>query len=259
MQIPPLISERLLIRAQVGSHAYGTSTPTSDTDFMEVVAASDQVYLSLDWFGSQGTMEKKEKDDDGNLLSEQTSYELTKFMRLCQNFNPNVIPLLWVSQYEHVDPLGQVLIDNRKLFNSKRAIDSFAGYAYRQLEKMGVDNPATGRMGAKRKELRDRFGFDTKYMYHAVRLARMIGEFFSCNGERLLVDRTGVDAEELIAIRNGAWTYDQGREEIIRLLAASKEAAAVSTLPDEPDKQAIRDLARFILRRHLGIESTNAA
>jgi predicted nucleotidyltransferase len=258
MQVPPLIPEKTLLRAQVGSHAYGTSTPESDTDFMEVVAASDQVYLSLDWFGSQGTMEKKEKDEDGNLLSEETSYELTKFMRLCQNFNPNVIPLLWVSNYEYVDPLGQVLIDNRHLFNSKRAIDSFAGYAFRQLEKMGVDNPATGRMGAKRKAIRDKFGFDTKYMYHAVRLARMIGEFFSCNGAALLVDRRGIDAEELKAIREGAWTYEQGRAEILRLLEASKEAAAASSLPDEPDKQAIRDLARYILRKHLRIDA-NAA
>jgi predicted nucleotidyltransferase len=222
---------------------------------MEVVAASDQVYLSLDWFGSQGTMEKKEKDEDGNLLSEETSYELTKFMRLCQNFNPNVIPLLWVSQYEHVDPLGQVLIENRRIFNSKRAIDSFAGYAFRQLEKMGVDNPATGRMGAKRKAIRDKFGFDTKYMYHAVRLARMIGEFFSCNGAVLMVDRRGIDAEELKAIREGAWTYEQGRDEILRLLEASKEAASASSLPDEPDKQAIRDLARYILRKHLRIDA----
>lgn len=225
---------------------------------MEVVAASDQVYLSLDWFGSQGTLEKKEKDADGNLLSEETSYELTKFMRLCQNFNPNVIPLLWVSTFEHVDPLGQVLIDNRHIFNSKKAIDSFAGYAFRQLEKMGVDNPATGRMGAKRKAIRDKFGFDTKYMYHAVRLARMIGEFFSCNGAVLLVDRRGIDADELKAIREGAWSYDQGRAEILRLLEASKEAAAASSLPDEPDKQAIRDLARYILRKHLGI-GANAA
>lgn len=251
--MPPVIPEKVLIRAVMGSHAYGTSTPTSDTDYMEIMAASDQVYLSLDWFGEQGTKEVKEKDDEGSILSEKTTYELTKFMRLCQNFNPNVIPLLWVSRYEHVDPLGQLLIDNRAMFNSKRAIHSFAGYAYRQLEKMGVDNPATGRMGAKRKEIRDRFGYDTKYLYHAVRLARMIGEYFTCNGELLIVDRTGVDADELLEIRNGAWTYDQGKAEILRLLEFAKVQAGYSTLPDEPDKQQIRDVARFILRTHLSV------
>jgi len=255
MKIPDIIPERLLIRAQVGSHAYGTSTPESDTDYMEVVAASDQVYLSLDWFGEQGTIEEKQKDEDGNLISEKTSYELTKFMRLCQNFNPNVIPLLWVSKYEHVDPLGQILIDNRVLFNSKAAIHTFAGYAYRQLEKMGADNPTTGRMGAKRKNLRDTYGYDTKYLYHAIRLARMIREFFATNGEQLIVDRTGIDADELLAIRTGAWTYEQGKEEIVRLLTLAKEEAAKSTLPEVADKQAIRDLARFILRQHLGINA----
>lgn len=247
------IPEKILIKAQIGSHAYGTSTPTSDTDFMEVVAASDSVYLSLDWFGSQGTKEKKETDAAGNLLSEETSYELTKFMRLCQNFNPNVIPLLYVSRYEHIDPLGQVLIDNRKLFTSLKAVDSFAGYAYRQLQKMGENNPATGKMGAKRKQLRDQFGFDVKYMYHAVRLARMIVEFLNCNGENLIVDRTSVDAQELLDIRNGLWSYEKGQKEILRLLDVAKTLALVSNIPAEPDKQGIRDLARYILRQHLGI------
>lgn len=255
MQTPPLISEKILIRGQVGSRAYGTSMPTSDTDYMEVVAASDQVYLSLDWFGSQGTVEHKEKDEDGQLLSEQTSYELTKFMRMCQNFNPNVITVLWLPHYEYVDPLGQLLIDHRHIFNSKKAIHSFVGFAFRQLTKMGVDNPATGRMGAARKHIRDTYGYDTKYMYHAVRLARMVEEYFNCDGQRLNVDRRGIDADELLAIRNGAWTYDQGKAEIERILAAAKEAAAASSLPEEPDKQAIRDLARVILRKHLEIDA----
>lgn len=253
MELPPIIPEKVLISAVMGSHAYGTSTPTSDYDYMDVMAASDEVYLSLDWFGEQGTKEAKEKDSDGTILSEKTTYELTKFMRLCQNYNPNVIPLLWVSSYQHVDPLGQVLLDNRDMFNSKRAIHSFAGYAYRQLEKMGADNPATGRMGAKRKDLRDKFGYDTKYLYHAVRLARMIGEYFTCNGELLIVDRSGIDADELLAIRDGAWTYDQGKAEIHRLLEFAKQQAVHSTLPEEPDKQRIRDVARYILRKHLSV------
>lgn len=250
---PPRVGEKILISALIGSHAYGTATEESDMDFMTVTAAPDNVYLSLDWFGQQGTKERKQMCGDV-ILSESTEYEVTKFMRLCQNFNPNVIPLLWLPDdlsYLTVHPLGQLLIDNRKIFNSKIALHSFVGYASGQIAKMGADNPATGKMGAKRKELRDKFGYDTKYMMHALRLSRMILEFFLNNGEGLHVDRTGIDAEELKAIRAGSLSYEAGKEKIEMLLALAKIQAARSSLPEEPDKEAIRDLARYILRKHL--------
>jgi len=245
---PPVVPERLLIHALIGSQAYGTSTPESDTDFMSVTAASDSVYLSLDWFGNQGTKENREVEGE-----EQTEYELTKFMRLCQNFNPNVIPLLWLpdSCYKYVDPLGQLLIDNRRLFNSKIAVHSFCGYAYGQVKKMGADNPATGKMGEKRKILRDKYGYDTKYMMHAVRLSRMILEFLRCDGQYLSVNRTRIDAAELKAIRNGEWPYEYGKGVIEDCLKLVKLEAENSSLPEAPDKAAIRDLSRYILRKHL--------
>lgn len=246
---PRKIQERKLLSAIIGSHAYGTATADSDLDKMEVIAASDNVYLSLDWFGSQGTVERK----DPEKREEYTAYEVTKFMRLCQNFNPNVIPLLWLpfEKYTHIDNLGMLLIENRKIFNSKIALHSFCGYAHGQVQKMGADNPATGKMGEKRKKLRDMFGYDTKYMMHAIRLSRMIVEFFTSNGEELNVDRTTIDAPFLKEVRNGALLYDLGKRHIEDLLEQAKSVAEKSTLPENPDKDAIRDLARYILRKHL--------
>lgn len=246
---PAKIQERKLLSAIIGSHAYGTATAESDVDKMEVMAASDNVYLSLDWFGAQGTIERK----DPELGEEYTAYEVTKFMRLCQNFNPNVIPLLWLplDKYTFIDPLGMLLIDNRKIFNSKVALHSFCGYAHGQVQKMGAENPATGKMGEKRKALRDMFGYDTKYMMHAIRLSRMIVAFFDFDGERLDVDRTGIDAEFLKDVRSGALTYEAGKSHIEEMLAEAKSKAEKSSLPDAPDKNAIRDLARYILRKHL--------
>lgn len=247
---PPRVGEKILISALIGSHAYGTATDESDMDFMTVIAAPDSVYLSLDWFGQQGTKERKNMCGDV-ILSESTEYEVTKFMRLCQNFNPNVIPLLWLSSYLEVHPLGQLLIDNRRIFNSKVALYSFVGYASGQVQKMGANNPATGKMGARRKELRDKFGYDTKYMMHALRLSRMIAEFFECDGEELIVDRTNYDAEFLKKVRAGGITYEHGKEQIEVMLEMAKRKAAKSSLPEEPNKEAIRDLARYILRKHL--------
>jgi hypothetical protein len=56
-----------------------------------------------------------------------------------------------------------------------------------------------------RAKLEEHYSFDTKHAMHLVRLMRMGVEILT-TGE-VLVKRP--DAEELLAIRNGAWSYDQ--------------------------------------------------
>jgi hypothetical protein len=60
----------------------------------------------------------------------------------------------------------------------------------------------------KRAELEKKMGFDGKHASHLVRLLRNCEELLT-SGE-LLVKRP--DAEELIQIRNGAWTFEQLEE-----------------------------------------------
>ena len=56
-----------------------------------------------------------------------------------------------------------------------------------------------------RSELEENFGYDTKHAMHLVRLLRMGVEALTTG--QIIVKRP--DAEELLAIRNGAWTYDE--------------------------------------------------
>ena len=55
-----------------------------------------------------------------------------------------------------------------------------------------------------RGDLEEQFGYDTKHAMHLVRLLRMGQEALMAG--HLLVKRP--DAEELLEIRNGAWTYN---------------------------------------------------
>jgi len=65
------------------------------------------------------------------------------------------------NQYIYIEPAGQILLDHRDLFLTKRAYHTFTGYARGQLYKL--DHVAqTSDLGAKRKALVTRFGFDTK-------------------------------------------------------------------------------------------------
>lgn len=155
----------------MGSHSVGTAGPDSDTDLMQVVLAPMEHYLGLDLWGQQGTREHVTETPDGR--TELVQYELRKFLRLCAGFNPNVIPLLYLDKWEQVDDVGIQLVWKRSLFNSKKAVYAFAGYAHGQLKKMQSPEAPTGQLGAKRKALREKYGYDTKYAYHAVRLCRI--------------------------------------------------------------------------------------
>jgi len=58
-----------------------------------------------------------------------------------------------------------------------------------------------------RRELEVKSGYDTKHASHLVRLMRMGYEILSEG--KVLVNRKGIDADELLSIKNGGWTFDQ--------------------------------------------------
>lgn len=85
---------------------------------------------------------------------------------------------------------------------------------------------------AARGTLEEQFGYDTKHAMHLVRLLRMGKEALK-TGE-LIVKRP--DAEELLAIRNGTWSY----EEVVRYAESmdnevTKELYNKTNLPKKPD------------------------
>ena len=65
--------------------------------------------------------------------------------------------------------------------------------------------------------------------------------------------RKHIDAEELLAIRNGKYTYNEATQVAAELLAQAHKLAETSPLPNAPDKRAIRELCKEILREHLQI------
>lgn len=111
-----------------GSHAYGTNNENSDIDIRGVKIDSFADILLM------SDIEDEERDTD----SDTVIYGLNKFLNLATDCNPNIIEMLGCAKedYAMVSPLGQMLLDNRKLFLSKKAYDSFAGYARGQFNRM---------------------------------------------------------------------------------------------------------------------------
>lgn len=85
---------------------------------------------------------------------------------------------------------------------------------------------------AARSELEEKYGYDTKHAMHLVRLLRMGVE--ALTEGKLYVRRP--DAEELLSIRSGSWTYEQIVEYAERMDKMVREELYTTTkLPKKPD------------------------
>lgn len=103
-----------------------------------------------------------------------------------------------------------------------------------------------------RSSLEEKFGYDTKHAYHLVRLIRMCREVLLTG--KVIVKRP--DREELLAIRNGAWSYEQLIEFADR---EEKELNAIyatcNLLPKVPDMEKVDELCIRLVERRLSIYS----
>jgi predicted nucleotidyltransferase len=241
-----IIPENTILLGYVGSISHGTYVPQTDPnciddkDIQGICIADKNVYLGLQKF-EQKLVQYKEWDS--------TIHEIKKFFGLLLKNNPNVLALLWLrpGDYIHIHPYGQRIIDNKELFSSQEAYYSFVGYARGQLHRM-THNACEGYMGAKRKALVEKFGYDTKNAAHLIRLLAMGIEFLSTGELRVFRH----DRDMLKSIKKGEWSLEKVKSEADRLFALSDEARLRSKLPVKPDYKKVENLLIEILEEHFG-------
>ena len=121
------LGRNIILLGLGGSHAYGTNVEGSDVDIRGIALNSKQDILC----GHQFKQVVHEATDT-------IIYSVNKIIDLLSNCNPNTIELLGLKpdHYLYLHPIGQELLDNRKLFLSKRALYSFGGYATSQLRRL---------------------------------------------------------------------------------------------------------------------------
>lgn len=99
----------------------------------------------------------------------------------------------------------------------------------------------------KRAELEAKHGLDTKHAMHLVRLMRMCKEILVTG--KVVVKRP--DREELLAIRNGEWSYDRIVEHAETLEVECDALYETSTLRYEPDRATLDALVIDITQKYL--------
>ena len=121
---------RLVFMTYGGSYAYGTNVEGSDIDIRGcALNTSEEILLNRDF-------EQYVKNNDEMDIC---VYSVNKLIGLLSNCNPNTIEMLGmpVDKYAYLSDVGRLLVDNTKLFLSKRAVQSFGGYASQQLRRLG--------------------------------------------------------------------------------------------------------------------------
>ncbi len=136
----PWIAERTILLTKHGSHAYGTSLPTSDLDVKGVAVPPREYFL-----GYLKRFEQAESKDPDLVI-----YDVRKFFNLAADCNPNIIEILWTDQSDwlSVSQEGLMMVNARELFLSRKAKHTFSGYAASQLKRIRthhrwIQNPPT--------------------------------------------------------------------------------------------------------------------
>lgn len=121
------LKDRIVLLTLGGSYAYGTNIETSDVDIRGCALNSTSDILGMTNF-----------EQVVNTATDTTVYSFNRLISLLVSCNPNTIEMLGCKpeHYFIKTEIGKEMIDNRKMFLSQKAADSFGGYATQQLRRL---------------------------------------------------------------------------------------------------------------------------
>src|SRR5688572_1470866 len=177
--------EHVIFRCVVGSRAYGLDDEQSDTDRRGIYLPPADRHWSL-----YGVPEQLENPD-----TEETYWEIQKFLTLALKANPNVLECLYTPLVEHVSPLAQEMLDMRASFLSRTVYQTYNGYVLSQFKKLQAD-------------LRNKGEVKWKHVMHLIR--RLLA------GITVLEDgvvpvHVGPDRDRLLAIKRGEVPFTKSK------------------------------------------------
>ena len=238
---------------RIKHHKRWLDNPPTHKPTREEFGLPEQTLVSQDQIGAANTLIQREIDEfmvDQTHLPEDVKIELAsalgRSMRAVwlaintnnpypvgesQRFETTEDALYWGAAKDQgfSENFLEVLVREKRYRTAKREWDQYQTW-------LNQRNP-------KRAELEAKFGMDTKHASHLVRLMRMAREILI--DHKVLVKRP--DAEELLAIRAGAWSYEQIIEFAETEDIVLNEVVKTCTLPKVPDMNFFDNLVRKMI------------
>jgi predicted nucleotidyltransferase len=132
-ELENLGNKNLILKTIAGSRAYGTNRPESDIDERGIFISPINHYINI----VNPPIEQIQYS-----VNDVVYFELSKYMKLLLDQNPNVVELLWTDKNDilYCNEFGKLLIDYRSEFLSIKIKESFVGYAMAQLKRIKGHN-----------------------------------------------------------------------------------------------------------------------
>lgn len=217
---------RVIYKVISGSHAYGLNGPNSDIDYRGVCIPDEKHIFGLSSFDQQ--------EGPGDSVI----YSLKKFTTLALQNNPNILELLWIPDNElNLIQIGErcfkPFIENRERFFSKNIFKSYLGYAEAQAKRMCSPHRELEKMTSARKELVEKFGYDTKAAMHLFRLLYQLEEIV--NYGRLTLPIALPKREKLLMIKAGIFRIEEVKVDANDFIEELRGKEKHSQIPTKPD------------------------
>lgn len=227
-----------ILECVVGSTLHGTAVNDGleDLDLMAIVLEDKATMCGFEtkdtW--THRTKPQGVRSEAGDV--DWVGYGLRKYLKLALSGNPTILLALFASpEYIRlVTPAGRDLRALAPQIVSKRAFAPFRGYMKQQKERL---LGTRGQKNVTRPELVEKYGFDTKYAAHVVRLGFQGIELMETG--RLMLPMANFERDSCIDIRTGKFTLPEVIEWIDALEEDLETAHRRSGLRDEPDTAAV--------------------
>lgn len=208
--------QHVIYRCVVGSRAYGLEGTESDTDRRGVYLPPADMHWSL-----YGVPEQLEDD-----ATQETYWEMQKFLTLALKANPNVLECLYTPIVEFASPLAQEMLAMRQRFLSKMVYQTYNGYVMSQFKKLQAD-------------IRNHAQVKWKHVMHLIRL---LLSGVTVLKEGFVPVRVEQYRDRLLALRRGEVPFEEVEKWRLELHRDFDQAVESSPLPDRPDYESANAL-----------------
>ena len=227
-----------------GSALHGAKvTGYDDLDIYGVFIEPPEKIIGVDSYEhfvwSTGTNDTKNGKDDIDI----TLYGLQKWATLACKGNPSILHFLFAKNTQPSDTWNRIT-ENRDQFLCRKHSKQFLGFASAQLMRMTGERSRN----VMRPDLVKKYGFDTKFAMHVIRLLVECEELMRTGALTL----PSPEKELLIDIRTGKHTEDWVIREATRRFEICKDAESKSPLRPEVDRNLISKVISNAYRMHWG-------